>query len=131
MTVVLIIVGDDSLGAMQALEALQRETNEDPICDVNTARADGSGDHVAASGSAVRSLEIPVGKSFAGRGMRRDQHGAVAVTLTVGVPDIGAADTENPESRGASQPAASDTCGGPFCRGHTGYTQGEPFDGRR
>ena len=107
------VAGDDNLGTTQALQALQRDHNEDPVWEVFDALAHGGGDHIAVSGAAARLLALPVGNSSRDPGLRKDHHAAVAVVRTVGLPDIGTADTENPDSRGASQPAASDTYGGP------------------
>ena len=90
--IVRIIVGDDNLSTEEARHALQRETEGDPLWEVIPALAEGRGDHVAVNGAAARFITIPVGVSFEDRGMRRDQHDAVAVMLSV---------------RGASQPVES------------------------
>ena len=83
MAVVRSIVGDDNLSTVHSLEALQRETNEDPVCHAKAAQAGCRGDHIAVIGAAARLVDIPVVKSFKGRDIRSDQHGAVAVALTV------------------------------------------------
>ena len=81
--VVRIIVGDNSLKTQQVQEALQREKNPDPVWKVFAALADGPGDHVAVSGATARFQPIAVGKSFEDRGVRNDQHDAVAIVLTL------------------------------------------------
>ena len=70
MAVVRVIVGDDNLTTGQALEALHRETDVDPVWHVKAARAGGRGGHIAVSGAVARFVGIPVGKSFEGRGAR-------------------------------------------------------------
>ena len=48
------IVGDDTLATDRTLEALKRQANEDPVCQVIAARAGVSGYHIAVSGAAAR-----------------------------------------------------------------------------
>ena len=113
MPVVRIIAGDDDMGTAQALEALHRHHNEDPVWEVKAARVDGDTYHIAVSGAAARLLGIPVVMPFHDPGIHRDQCAAAGVALTVDLPDVGTPGTENTVSRVASQPAASDTHGEP------------------
>ena len=86
--IVRIIVGDVNLSTEEARHALQRETEGDPLWEVIPALEEGRGDHVAVNGAAARFITIPVGVSFEDRGMRRDQHDAVAVMFNVrGAPN--------------------------------------------
>ena len=80
--VVRIMVGDNNLDSHQVREALQRETDTDPLWEVYPAPADRQGDHVAVTGAAARFWRIAVGASFRDRGMRNDCHDAVAVVIT-------------------------------------------------
>ena len=61
----------------EAGQALQHETQVDPLSEVIPAFAEGRGDHVAVNGAAARFITILLDVSFADRGMRRDQHDAL------------------------------------------------------
>ena len=74
----------------EAGQALQHETQVDPLSEVIPALAEGRGDHVAVNGGATRFSRIVVDVSFEDRGMCPDLHDAVAVMFS---------------DRGASQPA--------------------------
>ena len=82
--VVRLIVGDDNLSTDEARQALRQETDMDPLWEVFPAREEGRGDHVAVNGATASVIPIPIGKSFGDRGMRPDQHDAVAVLLKIG-----------------------------------------------
>ena len=90
MPVVRLIVGDDNLSTEEAVQALQRKKNTDPLWGVIPAVEEGRGDHVAVNGASVRLIIVPVGRSFENRGMRNHRHNAVGVVISV---------------RGAFQPA--------------------------
>ena len=90
MPVVRLIVGDDNLSTEEAVQALQREKNTDPLWGVIPAVEEGRGDHVAVNGASVRLISVPVGRSFENRGTRNHRHNAVGVVISV---------------RGAFQPA--------------------------
>ena len=83
MHVVCIMLGDNNLHSHQVREALQRKKNTDPLWDVIPALAEKPGDNVAVSGATGTCQVIPVGCSFKDRGMRPDQHDAVAVVHTL------------------------------------------------
>ena len=87
-----IVAGDLHIvvSTEEAGQALQRETQVDPLSEVIPALAEGRGDHVAVNGGAARFNIILVDVSFEDRGMCRDLHDAVAVMFS---------------DRGASQPA--------------------------
>ncbi len=89
-----IIVGDDNLTTEQARQALQCVNTADPLWQVHATLTDASGDHMAVSGATADVVPIAVGCSFSDRGMRNDQHDAVALALCV---------------RGASQPTVLGT----------------------
>ena len=74
----------------EAGQALQHETQVDPLSEAIPALAGGRGDQVAVNGGAARFSRIVVDVSFQDRGMCPDLHDAVAVMLT---------------DRGDSQPA--------------------------
>ena len=80
--VVRIMVGDNNLPSLHVREALQRETDADPLWEVHPSIAGKQGDHVAVTGAAARFQSIAVGASFQDRGMRNDCHDAVAVVIT-------------------------------------------------
>ena len=60
------------VSAEEAGQALQRETQVDPLSEVISALAEGRGDHLAVNGAAAELITIPVGVSFDDRGMRHD-----------------------------------------------------------
>ena len=100
-----IVAGDLHIvvSTEEAGQALQRETQVDPLSEVIPAFAEGRGDHVAVNGAAARFNRMLVDVSFEDRGMRRDQHDAVAVMLSdrgVSQPAERAADMEDKRSSG-------------------------------
>ena len=102
MPVVRLIVGDDNLSTDEARHALQQETDTDPLWKVIPAWEEGRGDHVAVNGATASFIPIPIGKSFGDRGMRPDQHDAVAVLLKIGDDSQPAEEETNSEAdRGA------------------------------
>ena len=74
----------------EAGQALQHDTQVDPLSEVIPALAEGRGDNVVVNGGAARFSIIVVDVSFEDRGMCPDLHDAVAVMFS---------------DRGASQPA--------------------------
>ena len=90
MPIVRLVVGDDNLSIDEARQALQRETDVDPLWEVIPTYAGWGGDHVAVNGATATFIPIAVGRHFENRGMRPDQHDALGLELSVA---------------GASQPA--------------------------
>ena len=94
----------------EAGQALQRETQVDPLSEVIPALAEGRGDHVAVNGAAARLNRILVDVSFEDRAMCRDQHDAVAVMFSdrgASQPAERAADMEDERSSGDSRELGS------------------------
>ena len=80
--VVRIMVGDNNLVSLHVNEALQRETDADPLWEVHPSPAGKQGDHVAVTGAArVHFQPIAVGASYKDRGMRNDSHDVCAVVI--------------------------------------------------
>ena len=67
----------------EARQALQRETDADPLWEVIPTYAGWGGDHVAVNGATATFIPIAVGRHFENRGMRPDQHDALGLELSV------------------------------------------------
>ena len=94
----------------EAGQALQRETQVDPLSEAILALAEGRGDHVAVNGGAARFNRIVVDVSFEDRGMCPDLHDAVAVMFSdrgASQPAERAADMEDERSSGDSRELGS------------------------
>ena len=107
MRLVRLIVGDDNLSTREARQVLQRTRDADPLWEVYSAVGELQGDHVAVNGTAVTAIDmvhIRIGKSWGVRGMRVDDHDAVAMRLHVAVASQPAENaTDGEHDRDASQ----------------------------
>ncbi len=79
--VVRIMVGDNNLKKNDVKEALQRALSKDALWEVFSSDNDGGGDNIAISGAVAEFKAIAVGANFEDRGLRYDQHDAVAVRI--------------------------------------------------
>ena len=100
--VVRIMVGDNNLNVKQVREALQRKDDDQELWQVFATPADRNGDNVAVCGALAGCFRpIAVGRSYDDRGMRHDDHDAVAVVITL----PGASQAAEESVHGASEPA--------------------------
>ena len=89
-----LLVGDVNMTGVEAEAAMQdtktpkycaaaQRTKEFETWQIHTTEAGLSGDLFASMGCIVQKTDVPVGKSFAERGMRNDQHDAVGANVLV------------------------------------------------